>query len=107
MLEFLYPLEYQQYSNCSPVYSTRLKKDFQYNEVGLKISELMLQNDSGILDALKALPLYAQYVPDAEDEKAQTYLHLYNRYTINWDIDCELSLMQALEVMLLIKEDPQ
>jgi hypothetical protein len=76
--------------------------DTRYTKLGMKVSELILQDFSGILAQLEELPLYSEYVPDPEDEKSQIYYDLYNRNTIGWPLECDKDLHRA-EVIRKLK----
>ena len=53
------------------------------------MSEYDVQNDSGVLDFLKQMPLYSKYVgDDVEQRKKDIEYKMWARPTIPWKLEC-------------------
>lgn len=67
-----YPLENDRLiEDCREVEQFSEKYDTRYIEMGIKISEYDVQEESGVLDTLEDLPNYSMYVTDSNKKNVE------------------------------------
>ena len=74
---------------CQPDQNNGQVEDPRYYWTGGVVSEYDVQNDSGVLDFLKQMPLYSKYVgDDVEQRKKDIEYKMWARPTIPWKLEC-------------------
>ena len=62
----------------------------RYQFTGGQVDEYQVQKDSGVLDELKELPMFKDYVGrNYKDVKKNIWYKLWVRATILWKLECE------------------
>ena len=89
--QILYPLENEMYVDfCQPDQYNGEIEDPRYYWTGGVVTEYDVQNDSGVLDTLKHMPLYHQYVGlDIDQHKMNIEYKIWARPTMPWKLECE------------------
>ena len=83
-----YPLERdREVEDCREIAQFSERYDSRYIDLGLKISEYDVQEESGVLDTLRDLPNFSEYV--TADLKRDIYYGFWARATIPWSLECE------------------
>ena len=89
--QILYPLENEMYVDfCQPDQYNGEIEDPRYYWTGGVVTEYDVQNDSGVLDTLRHMPLYHQYVGlDIDQHKMNIEYKIWARPTMPWKLECE------------------
>jgi hypothetical protein len=83
-----YPLENDRNAaNCSIVDQFNERYDTRYVNMGIKVSEYDVQDESGVLDDLEDLPNYSKYVTSTA--KKNVKYTFWSRSTISWKLECD------------------
>jgi len=87
----VYPLEVDRYqSDCSVDSITGQQLDSRYVPTGGAITELDVQNESGVYRTLTEMPMYEYYAGRFfANKKGGKVYNMWTRPTISWMIDCE------------------
>ena len=88
--KLIYPLELARDlpNACPTLKQFSEADDTRYQDLGSpSVTEKEIQQTSGVLDKLKTLPLYSQYVSD-EAKEAVNY-RFWAKPTIPWRLSCE------------------
>ena len=100
-----YPLEIDQDfpAECTKTAINNLTTDNRYSRVDFETNEYLIQEQSGVLATLEALPYYEDY--QLEINQRNTKLYLFTRPTTPWKLDCEFThpkvqLMEALKSVI-------
>lgn len=88
--ERFYPLERDREEHRCPVqHNTKWQYDSRYKDAGFRISELRLQTDNKVTEALHGMPLYSKYVPNETQIKSGIEYQFQVRELIPWKLQCE------------------
>ena len=83
-----YPLEHdRENEDCREIDQFSERYDSRYIDLGLKISEYDVQEESGVLGTLRDLPIFSDYVN--ADHKKNIWYGFWSRPTIPWNLECE------------------
>lgn len=72
-------------------YSTETT-DSRYIKLDYSVTEISVQEKSGVLNILNKQPLYDKYVPRSATRKNEVDYHFFVRSTILWKNDCSNNL---------------
>ena len=83
-----YPLELdRKIEDCREIAQFSESYDSRYTDLGFKISEYDVQEESDVLDTLEDLPNFSLYVTDSIKKSIE--YGFWSRATIPWSLECE------------------
>lgn len=82
-------IERDVYSRCVPLEDGSKSVDDRYTNLQIATTEYELQVQANVIQTLRGLPRYENYVESLIDERKQNELQLYSRPTTGWSMDCE------------------
>jgi len=85
-----YPLERDRDSGCTVAKTTGEMYDGRYADLGLKASLGQMYYEAGVMNHLRGLPMYSDYVGGrGERANMNSFVTGYGRSAIAWDLKCE------------------
>lgn len=85
-----YPLELdRKLEDCREIDQFSERYDSRYIDLGLKISEYDVQDESKVLDTLEDLPNFSLYVTSSVKQNIE--YGFWSRATIPWSLECEVN----------------